>query len=491
MRAEAAAEIEALIEGRKRGPKGARKVVGQLSSKDLTTRQNTSIFKALEKLLQEGTELNTARISQQIEIDGMSKEFPLGIIPHLMKLSNIAESSAGIDGAIELLKESSNKRHSLKAIEKAHEKLLQAGANAKDVAEELETIFRNIKRAGSVFLSEVGGICDRDSYTKALKETLTDIETGLTIGGTQITLPSGSINVVAAATGHGKTSFLVNMALKMLELEQHKKKSVVFYSYEEPKESMLTHFLNCFLKQKLSQSNIRTLESFYRTNSMNMFSDECNNGTFEVSERTFFEEFCHNKRLRIIGESFYAEDLCAEIEELAEVDKNLCCVFIDYFQLISLRNSSSKGSRQEELKQICLMLANTGKRAGLPIVLASQFNRKVVDESTLTYTNISEAGDIERIASLILGFWNRNFLGFGGEGNKTKSGKVITERNSSLYVEVLKGRRIGAGMNSIFPFDGNKKGIDFDQPEIYSSEEENSPNLLEGKNTNFNLRLPK
>ena len=87
----------------------------------------------------------------------------------------------------------------------------------------------------------------------------------------------------------------------------------------------------------------------------------------------------------------------------------------------------------------------------------------MVDEATLTYTNISEAGDIERIASLIIGFWNRNFLGFGGEGNKTKRGNVIKEPANELYVEVLKGRHIGTGMSSVFEFDGNIRKIDFDK----------------------------
>jgi hypothetical protein len=48
-----------------------------------------------------------------------------------------------------------------------------------------------------------------------------------------------------------------------------------------------------------------------------------------------------------------------------------------------------------------------------------------VAEADLSPTNIGEAGDIERIASLILGFWNRSFLGFSRDGNKIKDGGTI------------------------------------------------------------------
>ena len=457
----------------------ARLVMGRLSSKDFTTNENKSVFRAIETCLQKDA-YGTAEIAKAMEVDRAKENFPCNITAFLMHLSSLRESAAGLQGSIQFLKKESAKRNLLEFLAESQKKLLRGEIEWKDVATEVEESARNIKKSGSSFMFEKEGECCQRSYSEELQEKLLGVKTGIAIGKTEITMSAGSINVVAGATGHGKTTFLINTALKVLDHPDNSKKSVIFCSYEEPKGSIITNFINAFQGQRLSQNNGRSIESFYRdSGSTEMFPRECSVDTFKASQKVFFEELCESKRLRIVGGALSAEGLCAEIENLAEVDKGLCCVFLDYFQLISMRESSSFRSRQEELKKICLMLGETAKRAGLPIVMGSQFNRKVVDESTLTYTNISEAGDIERIASLIIGFWNRNFLGFGGDGNKTKWGDVIKEPKSELYVEVLKGRHIGAGMNSIFPFDGNARKVDFQEKEnvedafYYNTKEEN------------------
>jgi len=51
-------------------------------------------------------------------------------------------------------------------------------------------------------------------------------------------------------------------------------------------------------------------------------------------------------------------------------------------QLLSLLNKKNI-QRQEELKQICLMLKDCAVDTGLPVLLAAQFNRTVVDEAGL------------------------------------------------------------------------------------------------------------
>ncbi len=62
------------------------------------------------------------------------------------------------------------------------------------------------------------------------------------------------------------------------------------------------------------------------------------------------------------------------------------------------------GSRQEEIKQICLDLKDVAVETGLPLILGAQFNREVVNPARLHYTKIREAADIEQIANLIIGF---------------------------------------------------------------------------------------
>jgi hypothetical protein len=100
------------------------------------------------------------------------------------------------------------------------------------------------------------------------------------------------------------------------------------------------------------------------------------------------------------------------------------------------------------------MLKDCAIETGLPILLGAQFNRTVVAEADLSPTNIGEAGDIERIANLIIGGWNRNFNGFSKEGNRDKNKKLIPQE-PAIYFEILKGRGIGNGHNSVLDFNGS------------------------------------
>ena len=126
---------------------------------------------------------------------------------------------------------------------------------------------------------------------------------------------------------------------------------------------------------------------------------------------------------------------------------------IDYMQL--LKSVSKKTTqRQEELKQICLMIKDCAVDTGLPVILAAQFNRSVVNEATISPVAIGEAGDIERVANLIIGGWNRNYEGFTDDGNKGKDGKKIP-KESAIYLEILKGRETGIGHASVFELNGN------------------------------------
>lgn len=159
----------------------------------------------------------------------------------------------------------------------------------------------------------------------------------------------------------------------------------------------------------------------------------------------------NNGRLKIFYSDMTVNDLIEAIHFIKKkVNTSLIC--IDYMQLLKLSNNF-RSSRQEELKEICLMLKDCAVETGLPIVLAAQFNRTVITEADLSSVNIGEAGDIERVASLIIGMYNRLFH-LSKTGNFDKNNKPI-EKESTIYFEILKGRSIGNGHNTVMNFDGN------------------------------------
>lgn len=127
----------------------------------------------------------------------------------------------------------------------------------------------------------------------------------------------------------------------------------------------------------------------------------------EVKDKieAFQQNYINPDKLHIMERRLYADELCNNIRYFKETT-DVEAVFIDYMQQIKLSPDSKKLSRQEELKEICLMLKDVAIETQLPLILAAQFNREVTDPQKMHVTKIGEAGDIERIASLVVGMWD-------------------------------------------------------------------------------------
>lgn len=293
-----------------------------------------------------------------------------------------------------------------------------------------------------------------EQIQKEIQNTSPGIHVGFKIGDVDLKIPGGAISILAGPTSHGKTTQLINFSLGALNDPNQKDKSVFFFSYEESRAAILSLFLNTYIGEPLSANNRESIKSYFRIGDVRYMASEGRPRTiFKDKKDAFFRELIKTGRLNIFYSEFSAQELVAAIRFLKK-NTNVGLVCIDYMQLLKLSSGTFGGNRQEELKQVCLLLKDCAIETGLPILLAAQFNRQVTCEADLSPIYISEAGDIERVANLILGFWNRNFDGFSKEGNTGKNGKRIP-KESSIYMEILKGREIGSGHSEVFDFDGN------------------------------------
>ena len=289
----------------------------------------------------------------------------------------------------------------------------------------------------------------------------------------KIEFKGGAISVLAAPTSHGKTMSLINFALGALE--NHPEKSVYFFSYEESRASIMTLFINAYIGIKLSRNNRRSIKHYFRSShqtsednpyeyfingdsiSVDEYTDLSTEEYFERENQKFFSELIDTGRLNIVYSDYGSQKLFEFIRILHEKKENLGLVCIDYMQLLSSFSENGRSfSRQEELKSICLDLKNCANDTGLPILVAAQFNREVQSSSEMHATKIGEAGDIERIANLIIGMWNMKFKPF----SKTTGKQQAFTPKEEIYMEVLKGREIGIGHSAHFKYDGNLGRID-------------------------------
>ena len=279
------------------------------------------------------------------------------------------------------------------------------------------------------------------------------INSGYKIGGEELLLPSGAISILTAPTSHGKTTFLINMALNVAEA--YPDKQAYLFSYEEDGDSILINTLNTYLDRELSTNNRRTLKSYFTTGSTEFIKSDSRE-YFTTTKDKFFNELIDNRRLNIHYSSYNSDTIIEAIRYLHK-NTNIGSVFIDYIQLLNLPEGKYKTySRQEEIKEICIALKDVAIETGLPIILGAQFNRTVENHLQLYANKIGEAGDIERIANLIVGFWNNNgFKPLGSDGDLKEINNRGINIPETLYATVLKNRGGKVGQEELLSFNGN------------------------------------
>jgi len=282
-----------------------------------------------------------------------------------------------------------------------------------------------------------------DEVRQRLTNKPESLNSGYKIGGEELLLPSGAITVLSAPTSHGKTTFLINLALNVAQA--YPDKEAYLFSYEEDSDSILINALNTYLDAPLSGNNRTTLKNNFTGG---------NSRTIEGKDK-FFKELIDTKRLNIHYSNYSSDTLIEAIRYLHKHAKP-GAIFIDYMQLLNLPEGKYKTySRQEELKQICISLKDIAVETGLPIILGAQFNRTVINQLHLHPTKIGEAGDIERIANLIIGFWNNKFKPLATEGELREINLKGCFTPDTIYATILKNRGGVVGGEELLSFNGN------------------------------------
>ena len=259
----------------------------------------------------------------------------------------------------------------------------------------------------------------------------------------ELRIPPGALTVLAAPTSHGKTMLTVNVALNAWK----QGKKVLFLTMEEDRAAVALRMLKTHLELKTTdelEDKITELGDYEKVASF-------------LKEKDALSEAQMVEYNRLTG-AFLNNDICLRFYEEASTgdfhsNKNFFklagydLIIIDYMQLLSLKKqylNRNFNNRQEEVKHICHLLKGVAVETGIPIVLPAQFNREIDRKSKIYATKIGEAGDIERIAHLIVGIWNNTFP----EYEQTDFSKENT-----IHYKILKNRGGRHGDSGEWKFD--------------------------------------
>lgn len=332
-----------------------------------------------------------------------------------------------------------------------------------------------------------------DEYISAVKPGL---PTGFTFKQghheEKLTLNAG-LTFICGARGHGKTSFLNNIAINEATRNIHMNngKSVLYFSYEIDKRRLLADLLSVLVGIPLNSGSLATTllhyfkhqgEEKYRYLAYRGGHDRMDNTNITYREfldnkvDIFKRNYIANGALVVVDENYTVEKLLQAIRAYMKYHE-VSLVCIDYAQLIYSEEKSRL--RTEEIKHIVNDIKDFANHTGIPFAIAAQFNREIDSPLDVDTKNIGEAGDIERIADTCIGIYNlKEFR------SKPKLGKMVEDEacrlvgsllgeplvqprpfENKLFVRLLKRRYGYAPIDTILDWDGRTKYIVPNDPE--------------------------
>ena len=306
----------------------------------------------------------------------------------------------------------------------------------------------------------------------------------------QLILPQGALTFVVGKSGHGKSTFMQNLALHqamsryvedeggdgLKETEEDGSSGkVVYFTYEESVDNILLKFLSIYCRRAYSKSNFRTFQSYYKDYSASNYDNirkktrgfqgqgkekEDSVNDFIEKERAFMDRIIATGRLVIKEPCMSSDDLIQCIETMSRIEK-IKIVFVDYAQLLHKDNSAST-PRHEELKTICEGLMDLSKKTGLPIVLGSQFNRDVSGPADMEKEKMSESSNLEKCANTIVSIYNLAEKFKADDKNnkanqefKTAHKRFLEDKERTyIYAEIQKSREMPINYYTFLRFIG-------------------------------------
>lgn len=408
-------------------------------------------------------------------------------------------------------KEKQRKDEAVKAVAQAQE-LLKGGK----VDEAVKLMRETVEKAGAQ---------DRETeYAKIfaplapmeMETYLSQIQEGIPTGikfeqGTQkepLTLNAG-LTFICGYRGHGKTTFLNNIALNEVKRNLHFQngKSVLYFSYEVDKRRLITDLLGTFVNDpELNRAkNPQDAIVAYFKGEKKWISSQTMQGSsvthfqnFETKKREFMERYISSGALVVVEENYKVERLLDAIRYYLTIHKpSIVC--IDYAQLLYSEDYSRQ--RTEEIKKVVNDIKDFANKQGIPFVMAAQFNRNVDSPVSVDTQNIGEGGDFERIADTCIGLFNLKELhplaGKGEKKDEEKEAKKLLQElgvaqyqqgdslrpiYGKLFVRLMKRRYGFYPLDIVLDWEGRTKHISLnDEGALYGqdkTEEEKDEELF-------------
>jgi replicative DNA helicase len=362
------------------------KICDELSPEHFYSEANAKIFETLQELNDEDKPIDITIVTNKLSEKKILSQ--VGNVEYLSEIIDSVPSASNVEYYINIVKE---KMIGRKIIETATDIANDAYASEDSIYDVLENAEMKMLRIGNMRkTSEFQRIQDvayrAQENLEKLAEQGSEI-TGLATGFSEFDkltagLQPSQFIIIAARPAMGKTAFALNLATYAAT---HSNKSVAVFNLEMSAEQLANRILQSLGQidggkmrtGRLEHNDWKRLnEAISQLSDTNLFLDDTPGIT--------------------IGE------IRSKCRRLANSDKGLGLVVIDYLQLIT-GPSKSAGNRQQEVSDISRNLKTMALELGIPVIALAQLSRAVEqrEDKRPIMSDLRESGSIEQDADIV------------------------------------------------------------------------------------------
>ena len=277
-----------------------------------------------------------------------------------------------------------------------------------------------------------------DLYEDA-RFTSPSLSTGYSLLDSMAKIPGGALTIIAGRPGHGKTTFLLNLLVNMLQIYPDNK--FYYFSYEESRLKLATKLAMIMAGVEIQrETNYGAYVNYLQERRPVKKGVDYSKIDQALSQ---YKTFTDSGRLLLSDDMYPAEDLASVMELLAR-QGDTGAVFIDYIQKVSLLSPAQGGQRYLDIKRVSEILLRQAVSLDIPIILGAQLGRDKQGSNKVRLDNLRESGDIEQDANLVLGLY--------AEAMELEAQDIKVKRDpeTSIKISILKNRNGEPGRSQDF-----------------------------------------
>ena len=358
----------------------------KLTIEDFTDDRNSIIYGVILEMFIDGVRIDRFTVIAELERRGLSEK--VGGQRYVYRVGDTMAVMSGLDSYLDALKDRSDRVKIIKAVEKIKKQAMGNGATAPQVLDAAIAWLTQLRREeestglvpmADVLKSSVTSIIEDIRHGDSGKIKLGFPKLDSMLGG----LGPGTIHILAARPGMGKTALALNMAMNVAANQ----KTVVIFSLEMTNDELGKRLLSSAMSKPVR--------------------DIANSSTLSESDRNEMDQAL--AKLRDYPMYFYDRPniepgtMKGLIQQLMSTGRKPSLIFVDYIQLINAKGLPGR-SRNDEVAAISRNFKLLAKELEIPIICLSQLSRESAKRTDHTpqISDLRDSGAIEQDADTIM-----------------------------------------------------------------------------------------